>query len=201
MSKKKGKAGRTRPGNVTLDLGETLERRLAGGGMAGGKNYRPGMGAPWRPPWAQEGQTLGAKLGLSRNVNLGRAMGGAALGALGNRVLRRVTPGIIGSNSELLVDGLNAFAGIVPLFFKRNDVTYGIAIPGVLQVAFDLADAGLDMIGVAKPALEGSRGPVRVAGNPAGRQRLIDMRNRLRPQVAGAQPFAGGQRPLRVVAQ
>lgn len=218
MGQKQKTAGRTSPGNVTIDLGESLERRLAAGGMAGGKGKGNHPGSyKWKPPWA--GASLGDKLGLSRQVHLGKMMGGAALGALGNRVLRRVTPGVVGSNSEILVDGINAAVGIIPLLFKqtRNEVTYGIAIPGLIQVAFDLTDAGLDMVGVAKPALEGTRGPARIAGAAGAQgsqQRLAQMRDRLRQQRAtmgGQQPRGGqqqappaafGQRPpLRVIAQ
>ncbi len=212
MVQKNGKAGRTSQGNVTIDLGESLERRLAAGGMAGGKGKGKASlgGAPkWKPPWA--GESLGAKFGLTKSVHLGKMLGGAALGAIGNRVLRRATPGIVGSDSELLVDGINALVGVVPLFFKatRNEVTYGVAIPGLVQVAFDLTDAGLDMVGVAPVALVGARKPARIAGPQGGAaQRLTAMRDRLRqqrPAMAGHQAPPGfgqqQQQPIRVVAR
>jgi len=198
MAKVKGKSSRGPDGNVTFDLGEALERRLREGGMAGGKlGARPtGMGAHG---WGFSGPSLGQKLGIPTHVNTGRMVGGGLLGAVGNRILRRVTPTILGTNSELAVDGVNALAGVVPFFFAKNDMTVGIALPGVLQLAFDLADAGLDALGMTKPALAGDQRYPRAAANPAAavRDRLQHLRGALAPRAA--QPGAWQPRPVRVL--
>ena len=202
MGKVKGKASRGPDGNVTIDLGEALERRLREGGMAGahgrGLGARPhGMGAHG---WGFSAPSLGAKLGIPTHVNTGRMVGGGLLGAVGNRLLRRVTPSILGTDSELAVDGVNALVGVVPFFFAKNDMTVGIALPGVLQLAFDLADAGLDALGMTKPALQGDRRYLpRQAPSPAAavRERLQNLRGALAPRAA--QPAAWQPRPVRVL--
>lgn len=199
MAKVKGKASRGPDGNVTFDLGEALERRLREGGMAGGKlgARSAGMGAHG---WGFSSPSLGAKLGIPTHVNTGRMVGGGLIGAVANRILRRVAPSILGTDSELAVDGVNALAGIVPFFFAKNDMTVGIALPGVLQLAFDLADAGLDALGMAKPALQGDRRYLpRAAGNPAAavRDRLQNLRGSLSQRAAAPSAWQG--RPVRVL--
>jgi len=201
MAKVKGKARRGSDGNVTFDLGESLERRLRQGGMAGKDPAGARTGLGYRPGWGFQKPTLGAKLGIPERVQTGRVLGGGLLGAVGNSILRRVTPGLIGSDSELAVDGLNALAGIVPFFFVRNDMTVGIALPGVLRLAFDLTDVGLDALGMAKPSLQGERRWVpRVPQNPAAQMRgnLQNLHGRLNAPRAQA-PQAGWPRPVRML--
>lgn len=199
MAKVKAKARRDSSGNVTFDLGEQLERRLRQGGMAGKGPGERALGLRG-PGWGFGKPTLGARLGIPQRIDTGKALGGGLLGAVGNRLLRRVTPGILGTDSELAVDGVNALAGIVPFVISKNDMTVGIALPGILQLAFDLTDVGLDALGLTKPALAGDRPWARrPIQNPAAgqyRQNLANLQGRLQ---APARPQAQWPRPVRVL--
>lgn len=201
MAKKTAKAGRATAGNVEYDLGEEVERKLRAGGLAGSRpgHVRPGMYGGYRPFYAGSGSghwALGAKLGIPRQVNTGKFLGGGLLGSVGTRILRRVVPGLLGTDSQLAVDGVNAVALALPFLFKRNDLTVGIAAPAVFQLAFDLADWGLDAVGLDKPSLSG--GLPRGVHGPSGNPRLRNVYQRMQPPQQRA-AFAG--QPVRVVSQ
>lgn len=216
-------------GNVVVDLGEKIDgviRRSKMAGPAASKfrmgarpglaprhafllGHRPGMvrspfrrpmlGAGWRPGYAPARWELGTKLGIPEQLNTGQAMGGALIGTLGNRLLVRVVPGVVNLTSRLAVEAIAFGVGLIPFLAKRNSVTTGVALPGVVFLAGSLADYAYDLVGVAKPALTGAQvGAKAVDQAAAARQRLQALQSRLRP---AARPAAPAIVPARVAAQ
>lgn len=216
MADKKPQKGAGRSagtGNVTIDLGEAIDKKLRSAGMAGrgaltrpqyrpggqrpgGGMYRPGMYGGYRPWYASQFGSgrfgLGGVLGLPSTVqNTTKMLTGALLGIAGNRALVRVTPELIATGSRVVHEAIAFGVGLIPLLAKKNDMTLGVALPGFVFLAGSVADWALDTVGVRRPALQG-------AGSPRGghdaalaaRQRLEAMRQRVTP---GALP--------RVVAQ
>lgn len=202
MVKAQKSAGRKKDGNVVVDMGEKFDQLLSKAGISGKVQsaYRPGsLGQSWRPSYAQAGSSssLGERLGIPQSLNTGQAMGGALLGTVGNRLVGRLVPSVISTTSKLAVDAIAFGVGIIPFLAKRNSLTTGIALPGVIFLAGSLADYALDLAGVPKPALSGSDSPRISAAEQAmaARQRLASLHARLQsPQVAG-------QQPVRVVAR
>lgn len=223
-SKQKG-AGRASSGNVTVDLGEVLEKKIRSAGLrrtevAGAApargigrpmGFRPGMYGGFRPwlgrfgggrPWlGQEGSmTFPVRSLIPREiqaVKTASALGGLALGLAGNRALVRVTPMIVKNDSKLLHEGMAFLAGIIPLLLKRNATTVGVAIPGIVYFGGSLLDLGMDAIGVPPAALKGSEGAQRMDASAAARQRLAALQQRIQmPQQQPQQPAV-----RRVVAQ
>lgn len=212
MSKKAQKgAGRSQSGsgNVTIDLGESIERKLRSAGLSGGASrhphrpgsyrpggYRPGMFGGYRPWYASRYSslgdrfnrwTLGAKLGLPSETKTSELLTGSLLGIAGNRALVRVTPELIASRSKLLHEGIAFGAGLIPLLVKRNSMTVGVAIPGLVFFGGSLVDWLLDMVGMPKPALQGTA-PGRSGADAAwsARQKLANIQSRMN-QPAQAQ--------------
>lgn len=171
------------------------------GGMVRSPFRRPMLGAGWRPGYAASQWTLGAKLGIPEQLNTGQMLGGSLLGVLGNRLLVRVTPGIVNLNSRLAVEAIAFGVGLIPFLAKRNSLTTGVAVPGLVFLAGSLADYAYDLVGVAKPALSGAKVGAQqpaVDQASAARQRLQALQSRLRrPVVSGTQAIA----PARVAAQ
>lgn len=196
MSKAKV-AGRKANGNVTIDLGETIEKKLRTAGMAGrGRSsragYRPGMFGyrPWSHSSGKLGWKLGDMLKLPSNLSPKDTLTGAVIGTVGNRILRFLTPRVLGTNSQIMVDAVNFGVGLVPYLVQRNSMTVGIALPGLVYLAGDLADWALDKVGVlgARPALvamAGRGGSLDAA--VAARQKLAEIQARIGQQARVAQ--------------
>lgn len=229
MKKKKkgGAAGAGRAGNVTeYDLGEKVDQALRGLGGPGLGN-RPGMGH--RPggyrfrPGALAGRfgnrwELGAALRIPGNLKPRDVIGGGLLGVGAQKLLRRLTPLAIGpqgklleTNSALVVDGVNFIVGAIPFIAKPNDLTVGVALPGLFQFGGNLVDLLLDFTGLVKPQLAGPGKQRQVsagnagnggnAANAAQRQaaalRQMAGQARAAGQVAARQPaFAGSIHPV-----
>lgn len=195
-SQEKRAGSRRADGNITIDLGESIEKKLAAAGMSGAKRagaarkgeYRPGMFG-YRPFYASPRPSLGAKLGLPETVNVSQALTGALVGTLGNRVLRWVVPGILGSGSALTVNAVNFGVGLVPFLAQRNSMTLGIAIPGLVYLAGSLADWAIEKTNIlgAPPALRGSGRLSSADAQTAARQKLADIQQRLAQRQAAVQ--------------
>lgn len=184
----KKSAGRSADaGNVTIDLGEEIDKKLRTAiGSRSNKlsvrrsGYRPGMFGGYRPFHASSGRSmLGAKgLGLPERLETGAFLTGGVIGLIANRALIRLTPGLIGTSAfwnEVTVAAL----GILPLFVKRNSTTMGVALPGVVFVASQIVNAGLNAIGVQQVA--GMSGNQNAA--LSARQKLADIQARLQHQA------------------
>lgn len=214
-SKSKG-AGRASSGNVTVDLGEAIEKKIRDAGLrrtevAGGPpamrgRYRPGMFGQYRPwlgrfsrPWmGQEGVLQALRPGILQNiesVRTTRVLTGLGVGLIGNRALVRVTPMLWKNDSKLLHEGLAFVAGILPLLFKRTATTVGVAIPGLVFLGGSLVDLVMNAVGVPEAKLAGSAGAQRIDASTAARQRLAAIQQKIQaPRPAAAAP-------QRVVAQ
>lgn len=214
--------------NVTIDLGETIEKRLLaaglrtdlgktgsgikagnlGGGPAGGQKpglfggYRPWYNRFGRPGMGDDmatGRTFQIIPSAIRQVQTTHLLTGLGLGILGNRTLIRVAPRLW-SSPQMLYEGMAFVAGLIPLLVTRNAYTVGVAIPGLVVVGGSIVDAILDWAGLGAPKALGLSG----AGAPrqealAARQKLASIQNRI--NVAQAQGQTA-QRPVpRVVAQ
>lgn len=220
MANSKAQKGAGRPkggsGNVTIDLGETIEKKLRSVGMSGGASsrpasrgmyrpggYRPGMFGGYRPWYASrysslgDKWSLGAKLGLPEETKTSQLLTGSLLGIAGNRALVRVTPELISSRSKLLHEGIAFGAGLIPMLVKRNSMTVGVALPGLVFFGGSLVDWVLDMVGMPKPALTGAA-PGRSGADAAwsARQKLASIQSRMNPQAQAQQAYR-----QRVVAQ
>lgn len=197
MAKAKTAGHKPANGNITVDLGEAIEKRLRGTGMSGSKKgskgYRPGKFGSYRPAFASGKLSgrweLGAKIGLPATLNAKDAVTGALVGTVGNRVLRMVTPKVTKLTNPIAVDAINFGVGIVPFLAKPNSMTVGIAIPGLVYLAGSLADYAID-----KTALLGERPPLKMGSRQgaldaamAARQRLADIQARIGQQTRAAQ--------------
>ncbi len=173
--------------------------------------YRPGMfghrpwysrfGRPWMGQETAVVQSEGRKTFIIpesvRTVKTGELLTGGGLGLIGNRALVRLTPLLWKNNSKVLHEGLAFVAGAIPLLFKRNATTLGVAIPGAVFLGGTLIDMLFDWVKMPKPTLSGGEGSPAVGQDAtwAARQKLANIQNRInQPQQA--------PRPLpRVVAQ
>lgn len=208
---KSARAGRKANGNVVIDLGEKVDQRFRRAEMAGKRgrgvpsrlgSYRPGMFGyrPWFANRARESGpfSLGKMLDYPKSIETGKALTGTVLGTLGNRVLVRFIPEVVPTNSRLAVDAIAFVAGVVPFLFKRDALTVGIAIPGLVFLGGSLSDFLLDQIGLARPALAGRPGARPGAHQHAAtaRERLQQVQARINRQT----PYSTGARP-QVTAQ
>lgn len=168
---------------------------------------RPALGAGYRP-WLSRfggrrpfmGNDAGAMVTTNRGmysiipmelqqVKTGQLLTGLGLGILGNRALVRLTPNLWkGNNSRLLHEGIAFAAGLIPLLFKRNATTLGVALPGAVYLGGTLVDMLFTAVGMpASPSLAGAEFG-RAQGVDAAlvaRQKLAAIQNRL--QVPAAQ--------------
>lgn len=202
---KKGAGRHAGTGNVTIDLGEEIDKKLRAavgadrpsyrpGGYRPGQ-YRPGMFGGYRPWYASShgGRwNLGDKLGLPETMVTSQALTGALLGIVGSRALLRVTPEVIASSSRLAHEAIAFAVGLVPLLIKRNSMTMGVALPGFVFLGGALVDWGLDSVGVRRPVLSGGARSGQDAALSA-RQKLEALRGRMANPPQGSLP--------RVVAQ
>jgi hypothetical protein len=173
---------------------------------------RPALGAGYRPWFAGRRPWLGAdSLAITnrgvfeiipvsiRQVMTSEVLTGLGLGLLGNRALIRLTPQLWPTNSsKLMHEGIAFAAGLIPLLFKRNATTLGVALPGGVYLGGTLIDMLFDAINMPKSGLSGSQ-PAHNGGNDAAmaaRQKLAAIQQRIQ---AGAQQ-APRANP-RVVAQ
>jgi hypothetical protein len=211
LDKKAKKAAAPRGnGNITVDLGEAIDRKLrsamgksdekASIGYSGG-GYRPGMYG-WKPYGAERPNRFGMErpnrfggsinrwslggsspFGLSRQVSTMGGLTGIAVGLIGNRALMRVSPSIVKTSNLIAHSAIAFVVGLIPVLVKQNSVTLGVAIPGAVYLAGSIVDWAFDAVGIAKPALSGSA-PVQSGVNQAieARQRLIDLKGRIHPQ-------------------
>ena len=220
--------------NVTIDLGETIEKKLlaaglrtdlgkggsgirtgnSGGGPVG--EQRPGLFGGYKPWYNRFNRpSMGAELTTTRTFSIipaqlrqlttSHVLTGLGLGIVGNRVMVRLTPKLWDNSSKILHEGLAFIVGLVPMLFKRNAYTVGVAIPGLVMLGGTIVDKVLDWVGLDVPAgreLRGSGAPRQQAALDA-RQRLASIAGRM--QVAQALPAgqpAAQQRPVpRVTAQ
>lgn len=172
-------------------------------GNALGNGYRPWysrFGRPWLGNSSVATLTNGgrrmafipAEIQMVRTAD---ALTGVGLGLLGNRALVRLTPMLTPTNNSLLLhQGIAFVAGLLPLLFKRNAMTVGVAIPGAVYLGGSLVDMLFNALGMPQSVLAGSNGaPRAVDPNVQVRQRLASIQQRINTP---------GQRPLpRVVAQ
>lgn len=183
--------------------------RPANGNMLSG--YRPGMFGhrPWYSrfgrPWLGQETAIVPSEGKRtfiipesvRTVKTGELLTGGGLGLIGNRALVRLTPLLWKNNSKVLHEGLAFVIGAVPLLFKRNATTLGVALPGAVFLGGTLIDMLFDWVKMPKPTLSGGEGAPAVGQDATwqARQKLANIQNRInQPQQA--------PRPLpRVVAQ
>lgn len=176
MSKKaqsKPGAGRKAEGNIVIDLGEKLDRKLQAAGMAGVRDrggvsrfgstrfgsgtrlgsYRPGSYGGYRPSWypsrggASKFELGLKKMGVPQTLVTEDLVAGLGLGTVGNRIIARVLP-MITPVGPLTGDAIAAGVGIIPFLANPNSMTVGVAVPGLIALATTLADELLNMIGL-----------------------------------------------------
>lgn len=120
------------------------------------------------------------------NVRTAEVLTGIGLGILGNRALLRLTPSLW-ANTRLVHEGIAFVAGLLPLIFKRNATTFGVAIPGAVMLGASLVDSVFNMIGFNAQIAGVQRHGVE--GTHAARQRLAQIQQRMNsPQQARTLP-------------
>lgn len=219
--KKGSGAGRKTDGNITIDLGEKIDKVVRSASAPG---KREGLGKPWlsrpgssrpggyrpgmygfgsfRPWYASAGQKgkfdLGRIMKYPESVSTNNALTGVALGTVANRLLARLVPTVLPMvKSKLATDAINFGLGLIPVLAKPNSMTVGVAIPGLVVLASDLTDWLLDWLKMPVPALSGSLGDPR-----GGASHAADARARLAEVQARINRTAPQSRPVpRVVAQ
>jgi hypothetical protein len=115
---------------------------------------------------------------------------GAALGLLGNRALVRLTPKLWPTNSSRLVhEGIAFGLGLLPMLFKRNAMTVGVALPGAVYFAGTLVDMLYNAVGMPSATLAGGNGAPQAAADPnlGARQRLAQIQQRINTPQASQQ--------------
>ena len=204
MSNRKGSGQQQSGDAVEFDLGEKLDRALRSKGLGAGSGkrgsgYRPGH-AGYRPgmyggrPGGRSSWELGRKLGIPATVKTKELVGGGLIGVVGNRVVERVVPGLFGVNDKLLAEAIGFGAGIVPFVVKQNDLTTGIALPGLFYLGGSLVDLGLDWLGITKTALSGpAAGKRKAVDGRSAREKLAEVQSRTRsPKSGGRSAVATG---------
>lgn len=209
-----GRPFRGRPGNVLsgyrpAGIRERFGERpsLAGRTSVGA---RPGSGRPWYQrhggkPWlgaetatVSSGRTYLIPASV-QSVKTAELLTGGALGLVGNRALVKLTPMLWGGQKEVVYEGIAFAIGLIPLAFKRNATTVGVALPGAVYLGGTLVDMLFNWLMPSKPAVK----PATAAGTMQGgqdatwaaRQRLAQIQNRINQPQAGSRPLP------RVVAQ
>jgi len=179
--------------------------KFAKAGVAGS---RPGMfGGGYKPwysrfgkPWL--GQTDAAMTAFAapgrrfniipievQTVKTADVLSGMALGLLGNRALVRLTPKLWPTNSSKVVHEGIAFAvGLLPMLFKRNAMTVGVALPGAVYLAGTLVDMLYNAVGMPNPTLAGGNGaPQATDPNLGARARLAQIQQRINTPAVSQQ--------------
>ncbi len=224
-----GKTSGSKDGNVTIDLGEVVEKKLREAGMRAevGKSaaaskgsakpstfgsFTPGMfggNRPWfmrfgRPWLGQEAAAVAERRftlipASMQQVKTGEVLTGLGLGILGNRSLVRLTPYLWPNDSKLLHEGLAFVVGLIPMLFKRNGTTLGGAAVGAVMFGGALVDKLLTAI-FGPPAVVLKGGMAEA--QPRGAE-VLAARQKLaviQQRINLAQPQQGAQIP-RVVAR
>jgi len=178
-----GRPSGSASGNVTIDLGETIDKKLRAAGLRTGvgkgsssakaipgrpgalASYRPGMFGGFRPWYSRLGRPLMGQDVMApgkawtliptaiQQVKTTEVFTGLGLGLLGNRALVRLTPMLWRNDSRLLHEGLAFVAGLAPMLFKRNATTLGVAVPGAVFLGGSLLDLLFNAVGL-KPGME-----------------------------------------------
>lgn len=178
-------------------------------GSKPGVSGRPGMlGGGYKPwysrfgkPWLGQGEVTTAYMVPPRRFNMipievqtvrtVDVLGGMALGLLGNRALVRLTPKLWPTNSSRLVhEGIAFGLGLLPMLFKRNAMTVGVALPGAVYFAGTLVDMLYTAVGMPPATLAGGNGAPQAAADPnlGARARLAKIQQQLNtPQTVSQQ--------------
>lgn len=162
-------------------------------GMFGG-GYKPWYSRFGKPWLGQDAASITAFTAPSRRFNIipievqtvktADVLTGVALGLLGNRALVRLTPKLWQSNTNPVVhEGIAFAAGLLPMLFKRNAMTVGVALPGAVYFAGTLVDMLYNAVGMPpKPA---NMSGAQADPNQGARQRLAQIQQRINtPQAA-----------------
>lgn len=212
MKTKKGAGRKPQSGNIVLDLGEEAWRARDRQGMSGGagpsgrEHGRPQSGlGRFRPWWAgrrEGGGTweLGRRMMIPERLETSQALTGALVGTVGNRVVVRLVPQILGTTSRLAAEAVAFGVGLIPFLAQRNSMTTGVALPGLLFLAGALSDFALDAVGLQRPVLAGLGESRRAIGAMesalAARQKLAEIQGRIRqPAPQYGAPQYGAQQP------
>jgi hypothetical protein len=168
---------------------------------------RPGMfGAGYKPrnsrfgkPWLGQGDaTMTAYSAPGRRFNIipvevqtvktADVLTGMGLGLIGNRALVRLTPRLwAGNNSRLVHEGIAFVAGLLPMLFKRNSMTVGVAVPGAIYFAGTLVDMLFNAVGMPTATLAGGNGAPQADPNLGARARLAQIQQRINTPQASQQ--------------
>lgn len=165
-------------------------------GMFGG-GYKPWYSRFGKPWLGQDAAAITAFQAPGRRFNIipmeiqtvktADVVTGMALGLLGNRALVRLTPKLWASNNSKLVhEGIAFAAGLLPMLFKRNAMTVGVALPGAVYFAGTLVDMLYNAVGMPSATLAGGNGASQATDpNQGARQRLAQIQQRINtPQAA-----------------
>jgi hypothetical protein len=201
-------------GGQKTEMGRPSSGSKFGGRFLG----RPALGAGYRPWYAGRRPWMGNDAGTismtamgprtmfglipahMRQVATMELLTGVGLGILGNRALMRLTPQLWQTNSNPLIhEGIAFAAGLIPLLFKRNATTLGVAIPGAVYLGGMLIDKLFNAVGMPAglPGMAGAN-----VGNSAGSDAALAARQKLAAIQQRIQAGGGAQRNVpRVVAQ
>lgn len=199
-----GMAGEPREG-VKTQMGRPFSSFRTGLRRPGGAlgKFRPGVlgsgrrlwSSRFRRPWmGQSAYAVPSNGGRTwqiiprsiANVKTADVLSGVGLGILGNRALLRLTPALW-SNTRLVHEGIAFVAGLIPLIFKRNPMTLGVAIPGAVILGSSLVDSLFNMIGF-NPSLSGA-GRSGTDSTIAARQKLAALQQRINVPAPGRGPL------------
>jgi hypothetical protein len=170
-------------------------------GMFGG-GYKPWysrFGKPWMGQDAASITAFTVPGAPGRRINIipidiqtvktADVLTGGAMGLLGNRAIVRLLPKIwpaAGTNA-ILNEGVAFGASLLPLLFKRNAMTVGVALPGAVYFFGTLVDMLYNAVGMpAKPAnMSGAQASA--DPNQGARQRLAAIQQRINTPQASQQ--------------
>lgn len=181
-------------GGQRTEVGRPSHLRSRFGGRFLG---RPALGAGYRPWFSRFGGRMGNDAGAMaftpgrsitiipaeiRKVATSQLLTGLGLGILGNRALLRLTPELWQTNSsKIMHEGIAFAAGLIPLLFKRNATTLGVALPGAVFLGGTLIDMLFTAVGMPKRDLSGAT-PGRTPGVDAAlaaRQKLAAIQQKI----------------------
>lgn len=189
-------ADKLREAGLRTGVGKTSSGNVKPGAFGG---YKPAMFGGYRPWYSRFGRPgLGQEVVTERKFTLipttlqttktTEVLTGLGLGLLGNRALVRVTPALWKNDSKLLHEGLAFVAGVIPMIFKRNGTTLGVAVPGAVMLGGTLLDKLFDAIlGPPSLSLKGAEGAPRADAALAARQKLAVIQQRINLAQAQAQ--------------
>lgn len=157
--------------------------------FAGG--YKPGMYGGYRPWYAQKAGMsgdwkLGAMLGMSpemKKVGSG-LLTGTLIASAGNRVIVWGVATAAGIKNKLLGEAIGFGFGLLPLLGWRTPATFGIALPGTVQLVGALTEELLNATVLPNPGLSGGiQRPQQQMGSQnaavAARKKLAEVQQRI----------------------